>query len=54
MNLLPKLNSEFSYAKYWESFFKKRKHSFEWYGNYLELCGILHRYIKAKGFFLSF
>uniref|UniRef100_H2YI47 eEF1A lysine and N-terminal methyltransferase n=1 Tax=Ciona savignyi TaxID=51511 RepID=H2YI47_CIOSA len=40
---------EFSSSKYWEDFFKKRTRSFEWYGNYLELCGILHRYMKEKG-----
>ena len=49
MDLLPRVTSEFSSAAYWESFFAKRKHSFEWYGNYMELCAILHRYIKAKG-----
>jgi len=49
MDLLPRVTSEFSTAAYWESFFSKRKKSFEWYGNYLELCAILHRYIKAKG-----
>uniref|UniRef100_H2YI45 eEF1A lysine and N-terminal methyltransferase n=1 Tax=Ciona savignyi TaxID=51511 RepID=H2YI45_CIOSA len=48
MNLLPKVSSEFSSSKYWEDFFKKRTRSFEWYGNYLELCGILHRYMKEK------
>ncbi|XP_058890150.1 eEF1A lysine and N-terminal methyltransferase-like [Acipenser ruthenus] len=47
MNLLPKSSKEFSSAEYWEKFFKKRgDKSFEWYGTYTELCGVLHRYIK--------
>ncbi|KAJ8039199.1 Methyltransferase-like protein 13 [Holothuria leucospilota] len=49
MDLLPKTQREFSSAEYWNSFFKKRgKESFEWYGEYTELCGILHKYIKTK------
>ncbi|XP_041126969.1 eEF1A lysine and N-terminal methyltransferase isoform X1 [Polyodon spathula] len=47
MNLLPKSSKEFSSAEYWEKFFKKRgDKSFEWYGTYTELCGVLHKYIK--------
>ena len=49
MNLLPKDHKEFRQKEYWDSFFKKRgKAAFEWYGEYSELCGILHKYIKAR------
>ncbi|XP_054285065.1 eEF1A lysine and N-terminal methyltransferase homolog [Macrosteles quadrilineatus] len=49
MNLLPKATSDFSQIGYWDSFFRKRgKRAFEWYGEYPELCGILHKYIRPK------
>lgn len=49
MNLLPKSHKEFSDKDYWNKFFKKRGNkAFEWYGEYLELCGQLHKYIKQK------
>jgi len=49
MNLLPKESKEFHQKEYWDSFFKKRgKKAFEWYGEYHELCGILHKYTKQK------
>ncbi|KAG6453988.1 eEF1A lysine and N-terminal methyltransferase homolog [Manduca sexta] len=49
MNLLPKSHKEFSEKDYWNKFFKKRGNkAFEWYGEYLELCGQLHKYIKPK------
>ncbi|XP_077272908.1 eEF1A lysine and N-terminal methyltransferase homolog [Temnothorax americanus] len=49
MNLLPKTHEEFSHAEYWNTFFKKRgKKTFEWYGEYPELCEILVKYIKIK------
>ncbi|KAF5303179.1 hypothetical protein FQA39_LY10092 [Lamprigera yunnana] len=49
MNLLPKTHHEFSQKDYWEDFFKKRgAKAFEWYGEYPELCGHLHKYIKVK------
>ncbi|XP_027724399.1 methyltransferase-like protein 13 [Vombatus ursinus] len=49
MNLLPRSSKEFGSADYWEKFFQQRgKKAFEWYGSYLELCGVLHKYIKAK------
>ncbi|XP_014360897.2 eEF1A lysine and N-terminal methyltransferase homolog [Papilio machaon] len=49
MNLLPKTHKEFSEKDYWNKFFKKRGNkAFEWYGEYLELCGHLHKYIKPK------
>lgn len=49
MNLLPKDHGEFVKPEYWEQFFKKRgAKAFEWYGEYPELCGILHKYIKPQ------
>jgi len=49
MNLLPKSKSDFREKSYWDSFFKKRgQKAFEWYGEYGELCGILHKYIRPK------
>ncbi|XP_060602078.1 eEF1A lysine and N-terminal methyltransferase-like [Ruditapes philippinarum] len=49
MNLLPKNYNEFVKAEYWEEFFKKRgAKAFEWYGEYPELCGVLHKYIKPQ------
>ncbi|XP_072276042.1 eEF1A lysine and N-terminal methyltransferase [Pyxicephalus adspersus] len=49
MNLLPKSSKEFSSSEYWEHFFRRRgERAFEWYGGYLELCGVLHKYIKPK------
>lgn len=49
MNLLPKSSKEFGSADYWEKFFQQRgKKAFEWYGTYLELCEVLHKYIKPK------
>ncbi|XP_059061808.1 eEF1A lysine and N-terminal methyltransferase homolog [Achroia grisella] len=49
MNLLPKTHKEFSEKDYWNKFFKKRGNkAFEWYGEYLELCAHLHKYIKTK------
>nr|XP_026490448.1 methyltransferase-like protein 13 [Vanessa tameamea] len=49
MNLLPKSHKEFSEKDYWNKFFKKRgKKAFEWYGEYLELCSHLHKYIKQS------
>lgn len=49
MNLLPKEAGEFGTTDYWNNFFKKRgRKAFEWYGEYPELCGILHKYINDK------
>lgn len=49
MNLLPKSSREFGSVDYWERFFQQRgKRAFEWYGSYLELCGVLHKYIKPR------
>lgn len=49
MNLLPKSSKDFGSVDYWEKFFQQRgKQAFEWYGTYLELCGVLHKYIKPR------
>uniref|UniRef100_A0AAG5D7L7 eEF1A lysine and N-terminal methyltransferase homolog n=1 Tax=Anopheles atroparvus TaxID=41427 RepID=A0AAG5D7L7_ANOAO len=49
MNLLPKSTADFGSTEYWNSFFRKRgKQAFEWYGEYPQLCGQLHKYIKPK------
>lgn len=49
MNLLPKSHEDFSKTEYWNTFFKKRgTRAFEWYGEYPELCGHLHKYIKPQ------
>ncbi|XP_044267613.1 eEF1A lysine and N-terminal methyltransferase homolog [Tribolium madens] len=49
MNLLPKSHEEFSQKEYWDTFFKKRgSKAFEWYGEYPELSGHLHKYIKKQ------
>ncbi|KAM4641519.1 eEF1A lysine and N-terminal methyltransferase [Discoglossus pictus] len=48
MNLLPRSSKEFASQEYWEHFFRRRgERAFEWYGGYLELCGVLHKYIRA-------
>ena len=48
MNLLPREHREFREKEYWDTFFKQRgKKAFEWYGEYGELCGILHKYIRT-------
>ncbi|XP_076359527.1 eEF1A lysine and N-terminal methyltransferase isoform X1 [Tachypleus tridentatus] len=49
MNLLPKSHTEFASETYWDSFFKKRgKLAFEWYGEYPQLCGLLHKYVRTS------
>ncbi|KAG9350940.1 hypothetical protein JZ751_024829 [Albula glossodonta] len=49
MDLLPRTAEEFSSAEYWERFFKRRgDKAFEWYGDYNQLCGVLHKYIKPR------
>ncbi|XP_062613580.1 eEF1A lysine and N-terminal methyltransferase-like [Saccostrea cucullata] len=49
MNLLPQNYKDFHSAEYWENFFKKRgTKAFEWYGEYPELCGVLHKYVKIS------
>ncbi|EDW13508.1 eEF1A lysine and N-terminal methyltransferase homolog [Drosophila mojavensis] len=47
MNLLPRTREEFAQTDYWNEFFKKRgEKAFEWYGEYVELCDQIHKYIK--------
>lgn len=47
MELLPKSRFQFSSADYWNKFFKYRGSTpFEWYGEYPQLCSLLHKYIK--------
>ncbi|KAG5850025.1 hypothetical protein ANANG_G00077890 [Anguilla anguilla] len=49
MELLPRTAEEFSSAEYWERFFRRRgDKAFEWYGDYNQLCGVLHKYIKPR------
>ena len=48
MSLLPRSQAEFQSKAYWEGFFQKRKSAFEWYGEYLDLCHVLHKYIKQQ------
>ena len=48
MSLLPRTHAEFQLKEYWDSFFSKRSKSFEWYGEYTDLCHVLHKYLKAS------
>ncbi|XP_048833343.1 eEF1A lysine and N-terminal methyltransferase isoform X2 [Brienomyrus brachyistius] len=49
MSLLPRSAEEFSSAEYWERFFRRRgDKAFEWYADYNQLCGLLHKYIKPR------
>lgn len=48
-HLLPRSNAqEFQLKDYWDKFFSKRSSAFEWYGEYLHLCHILHKYLKLS------
>ena len=46
MSLLPRSHTQFQLKSYWDNFFTKRNTPFEWYGQYTDLCHILHKYIK--------
>ena len=46
MSLLPRAHKEFQQKDYWDTFFTKRSAPFEWYGEYLDLCHVLHKYLK--------
>ena len=48
MNLLPRDHGQFRDNAYWDRFFQKRTKAFEWYGEYGELCGVIHKYVKPK------
>jgi SAM-dependent methyltransferase len=48
MSLLPKSHERFGDTDYWDSFFRKRgKKAFEWYGDYNELCTVIHKHVKS-------
>jgi ubiquinone/menaquinone biosynthesis C-methylase UbiE len=48
-HLLPRSDvREFQDKGYWDSFFTKRSSAFEWYGEYADLCHILHKYLKVS------
>ena len=46
MSLLPPSHSQFQLKSYWEHFFSKRSTPFEWYGQYTDLCHVIHKYVK--------
>ena len=48
MSLLPRTHTEFQVKEYWDSFFTKRSKAFEWYGEYADLCHVLHKYLKPS------
>ena len=48
MSLLPRSHTEFQVKEYWDSFFSKRSKAFEWYGEYADLCHVLHKYLKSS------
>jgi len=48
-HLLPKSDAqEFQLKEYWDKFFRGRSAAFEWYGEYLDLCHVLHKYMKTS------
>ena len=54
LNLLPEDRAQFASKEYWDDFFQKRgERAFEWYGEYPQLCGILHKYITPKDSILN-
>ncbi len=49
MSLLPRSHSHFRHRDYWDAFFRRRgRRAFEWYGEYGELCGVLHKYSRPS------
>ena len=48
MSLLPRSHRQFQLKEYWDTFFTKRNAPFEWYGEYLDLCHVLHKYLKPQ------
>ena len=48
MSLLPRFHTQFQVKDYWDKFFQNRSSPFEWYGEYLDLCHVLHKYIKQQ------
>ena len=52
-SLLPKSSvQEFQLKDYWDKFFTKRSSAFEWYGEYIDLCHIFHKYLKPSSHIL--
>jgi SAM-dependent methyltransferase len=47
MSLLPVSHTQFQLKSYWDQFFSKRSTPFEWYGQYTDLCHVLHKYVKT-------
>lgn len=47
MSLLPRTHTQFQLKSYWDQFFSKRSTPFEWYGEYMDLCHVIHKYVKA-------
>lgn len=47
MNLLPRAHTQFQLKSYWDKFFSKRSTPFEWYGEYVDLCHVIHKYVKS-------
>ena len=45
-SLLPRSHRQFQLKEYWDTFFTRRNVPFEWYGEYLDLCHLLHKYVK--------
>ena len=49
LNLIPGKSQEFRDKDYWDKFFKIRgTKAFEWYGEYENLCDVIHKYIKLN------
>lgn len=46
MSLLPRSHEQFQLKQYWDKFFTRRDSPFEWYGEYTDLCHVIHRYVK--------
>lgn len=46
MSLLPRSHQQFQLKQYWDKFFTRRDSPFEWYGEYTDLCHVIHRYVK--------
>lgn len=48
MSLLPRSRTEFPSKTIREKIFQKRFSSFDQYGDYLDLCHVIHRYLKPQ------
>ncbi|CAL8107374.1 unnamed protein product [Calicophoron daubneyi] len=44
--LLPKIGESFAKKQYWDDFFRVRKSTFEWYGDFLQYSDFFIKYIK--------